>query len=149
MNISQATMNFTGKLMNQTYIGRDSQTKEPVLKEYSYEQMVDSYDKQIAKIQNQKAKAVELDTFMRTDKEAQELIAKLPNADVIEIGNHFSARSEGECSDLEIQDLVLLHSDTDENGDEIDLAQINAQDANGEIDKKGIIEWLKELVAKS
>ena len=37
MNISQTTMNFTGKLMNQTYIGRDPQTKKPVLKEYSSE----------------------------------------------------------------------------------------------------------------
>ena len=99
--------------------------------------------------QKQKERAIELDTFMRTDKEVQELIKKLPEEDTIEILNNFCGFCEGTESELEMDELSLFcSSDTIEEHYGYNDTVKGIQNANGEIDKKGIISWLNNLIDK-
>ena len=74
MNINPTNLSFTAKLSGQTYFKFNREARQSEEKETTFKEMVDSYDRQIATIQKQKESAIELDTFMRTNKEVQELI---------------------------------------------------------------------------
>ena len=111
--------------------------------------MVRKYDEQILKIQKQRARAIELDTFMRTDKTVKELIKQLPKEDTVEMVNNFCAYCNGDDCELEMEDMALMYcSDTIGEHSGKDGTFIQIQDEKGEIDKKGIVEWLKGIAEK-
>lgn len=147
MNITSISPSFGAKLSGQTYLKMDLAKRETVEKETKFSEMVKSYDDQIAKIQQQKVRAIELDTFMRTDKTVQELVKKLPKEDTLEMVNNFCAYCHGDDSELEMEDLSLLYvSERLDNPSEMESFEV--QNPKGEIDKKGIIDWLKDLLER-
>ena len=149
MNINPTNLSFTAKLSGQTYFKFNREARQSEEKETTFKEMVDSYDRQIATIQKQKESAIELDTFMRTNKEVQELIKKLPEEDTVEMVNNFCGHCTGEDSEVATDELMLLYiSDTIGEHCGKDGTFVGIQNPDGGIDKKGIIDWLKDLLER-
>ena len=119
-------------------------------------QWLDSYDKSIKRIQKQKERAIELDTFMRSD-EVKAKLEQLPSsANIQMISNLWIGDGEIENgAELEINDLMLDYDGADKlkyfsSPNIINIMQDKrlccAQTKNGEIDKDGILAWLDTMI---
>ena len=147
MQITSTSTSFNARISGQYYSSYDRRTGDRIRKETSYNSMLESYDSQIRRIEEEKAKAIELDTFVRTDKKVRELIKKLPNEDTLEICNNLTVTESSDKSEIEFGDLALsYHSGKLEDEVSDNETFMFVQDKDGEIDKKGIISWLEKIV---
>lgn len=146
MNIQSVnSTSFGAKLLRQTKVARDKATGEKYNKECTKSQLIKSYDSQIEKIKEQKKRAMELDTFMRSD-EVMKLVKKLPKNAEVEVASKFELNFDSSNEDIILENARIIYEN--DNPESCCLEAIDAQMQDGSIDKKGIIKWLKYLNAR-
>ena len=133
MNISPiSSTSFKARIIGQTDAKGNSFTKS---------QMIKTYDDQIAKINAQKLRAIELDTFMKSD-EITSLAQQLPDDTTIEVASNYSGvMDETSQGNITPEHALLLYCD--ENEDIVDT--FDAQNDDGSVNNEGIINWLEGL----
>ena len=122
------------------------------------EQIAKDYDSQIAKIELQKQKALELEDFMQSD-EVQAIIAQLPAEDEVISDSLLTTRNSiSPVNKISLDRMKLYYmTDSPESISKISRYDYKIDDYNthfcqcaqardGKLDKAGIITWLKELV---
>ena len=147
MNISPIqSNNFLGRLVRNTRTVTNAQGKD-TQKSTSREYVESFYNRQIKTIEKQKKHALEFDDFMHSD-QVSKMIKELPAGDKIEIN---SIPSDDNI--IEVNELLLIYKPsypdytfanlTGSEEDEISIQSV--QKPNGQIDKKGIIDWLQRI----
>lgn len=144
---------FTATIIRQTHPVRNHKDGKVMQVESTEKQFLDSFDSQIRKIQEAKTKAIELDTFMRSE-EVAELIEQLPENDTIEVAANFCLDSLEDEKEIKIGNPYLLYGESSirkaapnlSYDDAIELSCIEVQNKNGSFDKEQILNWLQKLV---
>ena len=140
-------ISFQARLKRQSDYSGKSATKK---------QWLDTYDKSIKAIQKQKERAIELDTFMRSD-EVKEKLRQLPTNTTVEMVSNLWV-SDGEVANgrgLEIDSLSLDYDGADKikylrspkNLEALQQGRLCiAQTKDGKINKEGILSWLDKMI---
>ena len=124
MNLNFSPVSFSANLSYKRDLCGHGKTKA---------QMIDTYDREIGRIKAQKNRALQLDSFMRSD-EVGKLLEALPESGVVEMRTDYKGDPESR--------MGLLYIDEEEGV----ASGIFATDPDSGVDKKGIIEWLQKLV---
>ena len=142
MNINPLGVSFTARV-SRNWNGITSENRAQVVK---------SYDEAIAKIQDKKNEALELDKFM-SSKEVQPLVAKLPRKDLLNIKHpqyvdeFYSAETQPSLEYIPRNSNSLkrvFYSSV--NPHQLSTLQYdNVRKTDGSLNKEGIIGWLSYL----
>ena len=136
-------ISFQGNLVRQTKVVRDSEKpfgRKNV--ETTKEDLAESYDSQIKKIEAYKQFALKLDDLMFEDKDIQEKISSLPEGIEIELAAHLSLM-EGTEEEVELGDPIIIAANEDDESESL----VMGFDEAGP-NKKELLQWLDDVENK-
>lgn len=153
MKINSASISFKAKLTRNTEYAKNN-NGETYTKSTTKKDLVESYNSQIRAMRIQREAAIELDTFMRSEKMKQ-CLNKLPNGDEIEMISKFSSLEVDENGETQFNPICLMYKFEDpksrkmveqaeflgsNKADELSMCYVQKKD--GSIDKQRILDYI-------
>lgn len=152
---SVSQIGFGAKLMRNSKVINPGNPETSHCKSTSKQDMIDSYDRQIKKIEAQKQIAIEFDEFMHTP-EVQEKVKSLPKEDELEMGTKFTISDSDEYGFDMTEPCLVYECHNDDSADKLysldrmeqgDVVYFqDTQNEDGSINKQGIMDYLDKLV---